>query len=99
MTHVYLGDRWTAPALTGAAVTLPRRPDGKTTRGRNGNMLMETADGFRFVGVGRRLRKAGQVQPVTRQGRRQTIPGCHAGAAGHTEEYHERRGTERNETR
>lgn len=57
MTHVYLGDKWTAPALKGAAVTLCRRPDGKAVRGRNGNMLMATADGRPFVGVGRRLRK------------------------------------------
>lgn len=59
MTHVYLGDKWTAPALKGQPVTLARRLTGKAIRGRNGNMLMVTADGRPFVGVGRRLRKTG----------------------------------------
>lgn len=59
MTHVYRGDRWTAPDLKNRPVTLARRPDGKAIRGRNGNILMVTADGRTFVGVGRRLNKIG----------------------------------------
>lgn len=64
MTHVYLGDRWTDPTLKGAAVNLTRRRDGKTVRGRNGNMLMMTAGGRVFVGVGRRLRKTGVTDGI-----------------------------------
>lgn len=38
-------------------VTAVLRPDGKTIRGRNGNMLVQLADGRRIVVLGRQLRK------------------------------------------
>ena len=57
--YVYLGDKWTDSSLKGQAVNLVRRLDGKSIRGRNGNVLMEAADGRVFVGVGRRLRISG----------------------------------------
>ncbi len=58
MTHIYRGDRWTDPSLRGVACTTVKRADGKAIRGRNANILLETADGRRFVGTGYQLRKA-----------------------------------------
>ena len=57
MTYVYLGDRHTADELRGAIVTAVRRADGKCIRGRNGNMLVQTANGRKVVVLGRLLRK------------------------------------------
>lgn len=57
VTHIYLGDRLTAPEYRDRACTPVRRPDGKCIRARNGNMLVQWADGTRSVVVGRRLRK------------------------------------------
>jgi len=56
MTHVYLGDKWTDPALKGLPVTLAKRPDGKTVTGR-GKAIMTPASGVAFVGLLRRTRR------------------------------------------
>ena len=56
MTHVYLGDKWTAPALKGLPVTLVKRPDGKVVTGR-GKAIMVPAGGRPFVGLLRRTRR------------------------------------------
>lgn len=56
-THRYLGDRFTPPELRGRLCMLPRRPNGRCYRGRNGNIEVQWSDGTRDVVVGRRLRK------------------------------------------
>jgi hypothetical protein len=56
-TYTYRGDRWTSAEIRGAIVTAVRRDDGRCVRGRNGNMLVLTADGRRVVVLGRQLRK------------------------------------------
>ncbi len=57
----YLGDRLTDDPLRGMTCTAVMRVnrDGKQVcvRGRNGSMLVETADGERVVVIGRLLRK------------------------------------------
>lgn len=58
MTHTYLGDRWTRPEWKRQPCALVRRADGKSIRGRNGNMLVQFADGTKAVVLGRQLRKA-----------------------------------------
>lgn len=58
--YVYMGDRLTAPELVGMPVYAVRRADGRCQRGKNGNMLLETVDGRRFVGLARQLAKRRQ---------------------------------------
>jgi hypothetical protein len=65
MTHVYLGDRWTRPEWKRVPCSLVRtgRMNAVTgqraaVRGRNGNMLVQFADGTKAVVLGRLLRKA-----------------------------------------
>jgi hypothetical protein len=53
--YVYRGDRWTAPQLRGVRVFAIRTP--KCVRGKNGNMLVETASGVRLIVLARQLRK------------------------------------------
>lgn len=55
--YIYLGDRWTCPELRGVICRAVLRPDGKCIRGKNGNMLVEMANGERHNVVGKRLRK------------------------------------------
>lgn len=55
-TYIYLGDRFTDPALRGQTCTAVRRPDGKCIRGRNGSMLVSFGDKKVNV-IGRLLRK------------------------------------------
>lgn len=57
MTYVYRGDRLTDPALKGATCTAVRRADGRCVRGKNGNMLVEFANGQRVNVLGRQLRR------------------------------------------
>lgn len=57
MEYIYLGDRFTDPALKGAPCKAIRRPDGKCIRGKNGSMLVEFESGRRAVVIGRPLRK------------------------------------------
>ena len=59
-TYIYLGDKMTADEHRNKQVTAVLRADGKTIRGRNGNMLVQDEDGRKLVVLGRRLRK---VQP------------------------------------
>lgn len=61
-TYIYRGDKLTDPALKGATVSAvqiydPVKKRMKCVRGRNGNMLVLTADGRRTVVPGRRLKK------------------------------------------
>lgn len=56
MDYTYRGDRLTDPALKGMLCSAVRRPDGKCIRGR-GNMLVESANGRRYVVLARQLRK------------------------------------------
>lgn len=65
MMYVYRGDRWTDPQLKGRncwAVKVKARREqldqrDKCVRGRNGNMLVQLADGTRHVVLARQLRK------------------------------------------
>jgi len=54
MRYVYLGDRFTSPALVGAPCDPVRRPDGKCITGR-GSMLVDFG-GHQAVVLCRRLR-------------------------------------------
>jgi hypothetical protein len=53
--YIYLGDRWTDPALKGQPCDPVRRADGKCIRGR-GSMLVVFADGLPRVVIARLLR-------------------------------------------
>lgn len=55
--YTYIGDRMTDPSLKGAVCTSVNRPDGKTIRGKNGNMLVVFENGRTAVVIGRLLRK------------------------------------------
>jgi hypothetical protein len=55
MRYVYLGDRWTDPALKNQPCEPVRRADGKCIRGR-GSQLVRFADGLARVVIARRLR-------------------------------------------
>jgi hypothetical protein len=55
--YLYLGDKFTAPALKGKLCVAVRRLDGKCIRGRNGAMLVEFENGERVIVLGRLLRK------------------------------------------
>jgi protein associated with RNAse G/E len=59
-TYIYRGDKLTADEHRNKRVTAVLRADGKTIRGRNGNMLVQDAEGRKLVVLGRQLRK---VQP------------------------------------
>lgn len=56
MRYTYRGDRLTTAALRGLLCDPVRRADGKCVRGKNGNMLVEDAQGRRCVVLGRQLR-------------------------------------------
>jgi hypothetical protein len=56
MRYTYRGDRLTDPALRGLQCDPVRRTDGKCVCGKNGNMLVEDAQGRRYVVLGRQLR-------------------------------------------
>lgn len=56
MEYRYRGDRLTDAALKGQLCKAVRR-DGKCIRGKNGNMLVEFANGLRAVVLARQLRK------------------------------------------
>lgn len=55
--YLYLGDRMTDPILKGQTCKAVLRADGKTIRGKNGNMFVEFDSGRRAVLPGRLLRK------------------------------------------
>lgn len=55
--YLYKGDRLTDPALKNQPCTAVIRADGKTTRGRNGSMLVLFDSGRTAVVIGRLLRK------------------------------------------
>jgi hypothetical protein len=55
--YTYRGDRFTRPELRGMRCQAVRRADGKCTRGRNGNMLVQFDGGERHVVLARQLRK------------------------------------------
>lgn len=57
MKYIYLWDRLTAPELRGMTCDPVLRADGKCIRGRNGSMLVVGVDGWRWVVLGRVLRK------------------------------------------
>jgi hypothetical protein len=61
----YLGDRHTEVSLKGKECIAVRRPDDKTIRGRNGNMLVQFDDGKRCVIIGRQLRKVAETWQET----------------------------------
>lgn len=54
--YIYIGDRFTDPALKNKQCTAVRRQDGKCIRGKNGNMLVEF-DGVHVNVIARLLRK------------------------------------------
>lgn len=56
MAYIYLGDRFTDPALKKAVCVAVKRPDGKCIRGKNGNMLVSFGS-KKVVVVARLLRK------------------------------------------
>jgi hypothetical protein len=56
MRYTYRGDRLTDDSLRGLQCDPVRRGDGKCVRGKNGNMLVEDAQGRRYVVLGRQLR-------------------------------------------
>ena len=57
MEYQYLGDRNTAASLKKQFCKAVRRTDGKCIRGKNGSILVQFADGKKFVVVGRLLKK------------------------------------------
>ena len=57
MEYVYLGDRFTDPALRSKMCKAVRRSDGKCRRGKNGNFLIVFEDGKQAIVIGRLLRK------------------------------------------
>lgn len=59
MNYIYRGDRQTAPELRGMLCWAVRRADGKCIRG-GSKMLVEDANGRRFVVIGSQLRKVAQ---------------------------------------
>lgn len=59
--YIYCGDKLTDPLLRGLPVNAVRDARGLCVRGKNGNMLLETVDGRRFVGLGRMLVKRKHV--------------------------------------
>jgi hypothetical protein len=56
MSYIYRGDRITDKKYKGQYCVAVRRPDGKTIRGRNGNMLVMFGE-MKVVLLGRQLRK------------------------------------------
>lgn len=57
MTYKYLGDKHTDPRHKGQLCEAVRRENGKCTRGKNGNFLIQFASGEKVVVIGRLLRK------------------------------------------
>jgi hypothetical protein len=57
MKYRYIGDRNTDPGLKLMICHAVKRKDGKCIRGKNGSMLVETANKTQMVVVGRLLRK------------------------------------------
>lgn len=55
--YTYRGDKHTDAALKGATCTAVRNASGKCVRGKNGNMLVQFANGQRVNVLGRQLRK------------------------------------------
>lgn len=57
MEYKYIGDRFTRKELKGVYCKAVRNAAGKCTRGRNGNMLVEFANGEKVNIVAKLLRK------------------------------------------
>ena len=53
--YKYFGDKLTDSKFKGQICTLPKRPNGKCIRGRNGTMLAEFETGERVTIIGRLL--------------------------------------------
>jgi hypothetical protein len=56
-TYLYRGDRLTDESLKGMICTAVRQPNGKCITGKTATMLVQDANGVRYVVLRRQLRK------------------------------------------